>query len=245
MLPGECAAVRFRTIPQMIDEAEKFVTRNTRHGVRVVGFRHVNVHEYPVEAIREAITNALCHREWGLVGSQVRVAIFDDRIFVDSPGRLPPGVTLENIERVHVLRNPIIAQLLYDIEYIENWGSGIPRMKRAMREYNLPLPVFEEPGPDFTVTCYGPGEQFMRELEARPEWMTGLNARQIKTVEYLAEHSQITNREYRQMFNVGATTAIDDLAGLVEKRLVKRQGTGRSAAYIFTPDKAQLHGNHV
>src|SRR5574341_118678 len=98
------------TIPEMIDEAEKFVSRNTRHGVRIVGFRHVNVHEYPLEAIREAITNALCHRDWGHVGMQVRVAIFDNRIFVDSPGRLPPGVTLENIEHVHVLRNPVIAQ---------------------------------------------------------------------------------------------------------------------------------------
>jgi ATP-dependent DNA helicase RecG len=118
-------------IPQMIDDAEKFVTRNTRHGIRIVGFRHVNVHEYPIEAIREAITNALCHRDWGLVGAQVRVAIFDNRIFVDSPGRLPPGVTLENIEKVRVLRNPIIAQLLYDIEYIENWGNG----KITTREY--------------------------------------------------------------------------------------------------------------
>jgi ATP-dependent DNA helicase RecG len=168
----------------------------------------------------------------------VRVAIFDDHIFVDSPGRLPPGVTLENIERVHILRNPIIAQLLYDIEYIENWGSGILRMKHAMREYNLQQPLFEEPGPNFVVTFYGPDERFMRELGARPEWMVGLNERQIKAVEYLSEQGKITNREYRQMFDVSQKTAADDLSGLMEKQLVKRQGAGRSTIYVFVPDKA-------
>jgi ATP-dependent DNA helicase RecG len=225
------------TIPQMIDEAEKFVTRNTRHGIRIVGFRHVNVHEYPIEAIREAITNALCHRDWGLIGQQVRVAIFDDRIFVDSPGRLPPGVTLENIERVHVLRNPVIAQLLYDVEYIENWGSGVPRMKRAMAAYDLPQPVFEEPGPNFTATFSGPGERFMRELEAKPVWMAGLNERQIKAMEYLAERGKITNREYRQMFSISQETAANDLAVLVERSLVKRHGSGRSTVYHLISDE--------
>jgi ATP-dependent DNA helicase RecG len=224
------------TIPQMIDEAEKFVTRNTRHGIRIVGFRHLDVHEYPIEAIREAVTNALCHRDWGHVGMQVRVAIFDDRIFVDSPGRLPPGVTLENIEHVHVLRNPIIAQLLYDINYIENWGSGVPRMKRAMREYNLEFPTFDEPGPNFTATFYGSGERFMRELEARPEWMNGLNDRQIKAVEYLAEQGKITNYDYRQMFVVRSRTAAYELTDLMNKRLVKRQGRGRSTVYVFAPE---------
>ncbi len=226
------------TIPQMIDEAEKFVARNTRHGIRIVGFQHVNVYEYPVEAIREAITNALCHRDWGLIGQQVRVAIFDDRIFVDSPGRLPPGVTLANIERVHVLRNPVIAQLLYDVEYIENWGSGVPRMKRAMRAYNLPAPIFDEPGPNFTATFTGPGEQFMRELEAKPAWMTGLNERQIKAMEYLAERGKITNREYRQMFGLGHTATVEELAGLVESRLVERWGVGRSTVYVFIANRA-------
>jgi ATP-dependent DNA helicase RecG len=224
------------TLPQMIDEAEKFVNRNIRHGVRIVGFKHVNVHEYPIEAVREAITNALCHRDWGLLGSQVRVAVFDDHIFVDSPGRLPPGVTLRNLEKARVLRNPIIAQLLYDIEYIENWGSGVPRMKRAMRECNLEPPIFGEPGPNFTVTFSGPGESFMRELEVRPEWMSELNDRQIKAVEYLAEQGKITNYGYRRMFAVSSRTATNELTDLTNKHLLKREGTGRGTVYIFTPE---------
>jgi len=219
------------TIPQMIDEAEKFVTRNTRHGIRIVGFRHLDVHEYPIEAIREAITNALCHRDWGHVGMQVRVAIFDDRIFVDSPGRLPPGVTLENIEHVHILRNPIIAQLLYDINYIENWGSGVPRMKRAMREYNLQPPMFDEPGPNFTATFHGPGEQFMRELETKPEWTKGLNERQITAVLYTGEKGKITAVEYRRFVKVSRVTAYRDFQELCERGIFKQIGKRRGAYY--------------
>jgi ATP-dependent DNA helicase RecG len=219
------------TISQMIDEAEKFVNRNTRHGIRIVGFRHVNVHEYPIEAIREAITNALCHRDWGHVGMQVRVAIFDNRIFVDSPGRLPPGVTLENIEHMHVLRNPIIAQLLYDIDYIENWGSGILRMKQDMQKYNLTPPVFTEPGPNFTATFYGPGERFMQNLEARPEWTKGLNERQIIAVLHAAEKRKITTGEYCRLNNVSNMTAFRDLQELCERKLMEQVGEGRGTFY--------------
>jgi len=219
------------TIPQMIDEAEKFVTRNTRHGIRIVGFKHVNVHEYPIEAIREAITNALCHRDWGHVGMQVRVAIFDDHIFVDSPGRLPPGVTLENIEHVHVLRNPIIAQLLYDINYIENWGSGIPRMKKAMSEYDLAPPNFDEPGPNFTVTFHGPGEGFMRELQVQPEWTKGLSERQITAVLHAAEKGKITTGEYRRLVKVAKMTAFRDLGELCERQIIEKVGNGRGTFY--------------
>lgn len=219
------------TIPQMIDEAEKFVSRNTRHGIRIVGFQHVNVHEYPSEAIREAITNALCHRDWGHIGMQVRVAIFDNRIFVDSPGRLPPGVTLENIEHVHVLRNPIIAQLLYDIDYIENWGSGILRMKQDMQKYNLTPPIFTEPGPNFTVTFYGPQERFMRDLEARPEWTKGLSERQIIAVLHAAEKRKITTGEYCRLNNVSNMTAFRDLQELCERKLMEQVGEGRGTFY--------------
>jgi ATP-dependent DNA helicase RecG len=221
------------TIPQMIDEAEKFVTRNTRHGIRIVGFKHVDMHEYPIEAIREAITNALCHRDWGHAGMQVRVAIFDDRIFVDSPGKLPPGVTLDNIEHVHVLRNPIVAQLLYDINYIENWGSGVPRMKRAMREYNLNPPIFDEPGPNFTVTFHGPGERFMRELETRPEWTKDLNERQITAVIYADEKGKITTGEYRRLVNVSEGTAYRDLRELCKRGLFKQVGKKKVSYYAL------------
>ena len=105
-------------LPELIDEAEKFVRRNTRRATKIVEFEQVNIAEYPYEAIREAITNAVAHRDYFFTGASIRVMIFDDRIEVESPGRLPEGVTLKNLEGSHVLRNEKIANLLYDIGYI-------------------------------------------------------------------------------------------------------------------------------
>jgi ATP-dependent DNA helicase RecG len=115
------------TLPAMIDEAEHFIRRNTRVAAKVVGFKRREISEYPYEAVREAICNAVCHRDYFMDGSTVRIMIFDDRIEVNSPGPLPPGVTVENIDRKHVLRNKLIANYLYDIYYIEKWGTGITK----------------------------------------------------------------------------------------------------------------------
>jgi ATP-dependent DNA helicase RecG len=151
------------TLPEMIDEAEKFVQRNIRLiGLRE-GFQRVDRLEYPLAAVREAITNAVAHRDYAIEGSTIRVAIFDDRIEVYSPGGLPPGVTVDNIEGNHVLRNRIIANLLYDMGYIEKWGSGVIAMKRAMRAWGLPDPSFEDFG-TVRVTLYGPGKEAAEKL---------------------------------------------------------------------------------
>jgi len=96
-------------------------------GEKVVGFRRREVTEYPYEAVREAVCNAVCHRDYTMTGSAVRVMVFDDRIEVNSPGGLPPSVTIQNIERKHVLRNTLLANFLYDIFYIEKWGAGITK----------------------------------------------------------------------------------------------------------------------
>ncbi len=149
------------TLPEMIDTAEQFIRRNTRLAAKIVGFRRRELTEYPFEAIREAICNAVCHRDYHIEGATIRIMVFDDRIEVNSPGGLPPGVTIANIERKHVLRNPLIANYLYDIFYIEKWGTGIARMRHAMREYGLAEPHLEDLGDFFAVTFYGPGDRIL------------------------------------------------------------------------------------
>jgi predicted HTH transcriptional regulator len=86
------------TLPEMIDAAEQFIRRNTRLAAKIVNFRRREVTEYLFVAIREAICNAVCHRDYRIEGAAIRISIFDDRIEVNSPGGLPAGVTLANIE---------------------------------------------------------------------------------------------------------------------------------------------------
>ena len=224
------------TLPEMIDEAERFIQRNTRRAAKVVGFKRREVTEYPYEAVREAICNAACHRDYLMTGSTVRIMIFDDRIEVNSPGALPPGVTLENIDRKHVLRNELIANYLYDIYYIEKWGTGIAKMRRLMREHGLAEPVFEDLGNFFAVTFYGPGERI---LDLIPEEGVvdlrelGLNERQIEALRLMVnEGREVTNTVYQRLFEVSRRTAVRDLKGLVGTGWVHQEGTRRGTRYV-------------
>jgi len=223
------------TLPEMIDEAEQFIRRNTRLAAKIVGFRRREVTEYPYEAIREAICNAICHRDYRIEGASVRIMIFADRITVNSPGGLPPGVTLTNIEHKHVLRNPLIANYLYDIFYIEKWGTGIARMRRLMREHGLKKPHLEDLNGFFAVTFYGPGDHI---LDLIPEEGVtdlrglGLNKRQIEALRLMVnEGKDLNNADYRRLFNVSRNTATRDLRALVETGWVRVKRAGRGTRY--------------
>lgn len=125
--------------------------------------RHREVWEFPMVALREAIINAFVHADCAARGSPLRLAIFDDRIEIDNPGNLTPGLTIEDIRRgVSKLRNPVIGRVFHELKLIEQWGSGVQRMVIACREAALPEPQFEELGGGFRVT-------FSRRRQAKPE----------------------------------------------------------------------------
>ncbi len=226
------------TLPEMIDEAERFVKRNTRVAAKVVGFERREIAEYPYPAIREAITNAVTHRDYWRRGTEVRVSIFADRIEVQSPGRLPPPLTLATLGDEHVLRNELIAQLLFNIRYIERWNTGVERMRRQMREHGLPEPVFEEIGQTFRVTFYGPGDAILSLIPE--EGVTdltelGLNERQVEALRLMVnEGAELTNRRYRDIFDISYRTAARDLNGLIDIGQARRIGKGRSTRYVAT-----------
>ena len=199
----------------------------------------VEYREYPQEAVREAIVNAVVHRDYSRRGQRIRVFMFDDRIEVYSPGTLPPGVSLEKMRRLEpqsVLRNPIIVGVFRDLgsRYIERLGTGIRRMALAMEAHGLPCPRFEEVGSEFRVTLMGPGERFMEEAMVRPAWAEGLNERQVEAVLYVGEHGRITNREHQDLCGVSRETAKRDLRELVNVELLVPIGRGRGLHYVLT-----------
>jgi ATP-dependent DNA helicase RecG len=131
----------------------RFVERNTRTAWRIEGLRREDVPEYPMKALREAITNAVMHRDWFMDGANVLVEIYTDRIEVSSPGGLPKGMTLSDLGRKSIRRNSLIADLLHRITFIEKAGTGIKRIRDEAREQGCPDPVFQETG-FFTATFY-------------------------------------------------------------------------------------------
>jgi len=177
--------------------------------------------EYPPDAIREAIINAICHRDYE-ESSNVQVRIFDDRIEVWGCGLLPEPLTVEDLKGEHksILRNPLIGKCFFLIKFIEQWGTGTNDMIDICLEWGLPEPVFEELSGGLVVTLRKEiTEQFLRGK--------GLNERQIKAVSYIREKGSISNKEYQNLLDVSRATATRDLKLLEEKGILKRVGKGR------------------
>ena len=137
-----------------IEEAISFVLRNIRLGAKIEGLIRKEAYELPVDAIREIIVNAHCHRNL-TEESCVQVAIYDDRLEVTSPGGLYNGLTFEEALQGHSkLRNRALSNVFSQIGLIEAWGTGIQRIKNAAKEYGLPVPELIEMPESFRVNLY-------------------------------------------------------------------------------------------
>jgi len=186
--------------------------------------------EYPAFAVREAIINALAHRDYRVTGRRVEVRLFDDRLEVSSPGGLAGHVTLDTLVEEHYSRNPRLVRALFRWGYIEELGLGIDRMIEAMVSAGRQPPVFKATPHTFTVTLYraGPGEM------ARAERILGLSERQQKAMETVRETGRITNRDYRALYPDLSDEAIRlDLADLVERGFLLRVGDKKGTYYIL------------
>jgi len=222
-------------LPKMVEDAESFIRKHMKVGARIVGFRRIDYPEYPIEAVREIILNAVIHRDWSLTGQHIRIFMFDDRIEVHSPGKLMLGITVEQLrkgESHSVLRNPAIVEVFKDLGFIEKLGSGIPRVLRLLKEHGLKKPEFSESETKFTVTLYGPGKEFMKgEAE---DILETLNPRQRSLERYFSENERLAIQDFHKMHpNVTRRTLIRDLNNLVERGLLKRHGVKRGIYYTL------------
>ena len=137
-----------------VDCCLRFIGDHTRHVEAVTGSRREILAEYPPAVLREAIVNALAHRDYGLQGSTVDINIWDDRIEIHSPGPLPGHITLENMRTEHYSRNPRIMRVLKTVGLVEEYGEGIERMYQEMESRLLEPPVFSATDASVTVTLY-------------------------------------------------------------------------------------------
>ncbi len=226
-------------IYRMLQEVEKFIKRNTRLAGKIVEFKRVDIPEYPYEAIREAVINAIAHRNYSRKGANVQIDIFDDRIEITNPGKLLPGLDINNLEGVHETRNKVICRIFHETKDMEKFGTGVRKMNRLMIEHGLKPPTFSQPGNFFRATFYGPGDKILDLVSSIPkERQTdleeeGLNRRQIEALRIMVnEGDSMTNRKYRELFGVTNKTAAEDLKQLVKKGMAKSRGRGRSVSYI-------------
>lgn len=216
-------------IPDTIEEAWGVLySKMARRGV-IEGVRRMEEPQYPPLAVREALINAIAHRDYGRVGSFIQVRLFADRLEVQSPGGLAGGLTVDNLVYEQYTRNPHIMRLLEDYGYVERRGVGIDQMVQAMREAGLPEPEFEDRGTSFWVTLRGDPAQARRAVLVK----LGLNDRQIAAIDVMRERGRLTNREYQDLYGVSERTALYDLSGLVDAGIALAVSSGRGRHYIL------------
>jgi predicted HTH transcriptional regulator len=232
------------TIQELIDEAEYFLNKHMTVGAKIEGWKRIDLPDYPIEALREAVVNAVIHRDYSRRGESIRVFYYSDRIEIHSPGLLLPGITVEQMQRGDVtskLRNPVLAGLLRDIPgYMERIGSGIRLMLNETKEMGLPPPTFKEQS-EFVVTFRkAPATKVVshevtlwseEEPGLAPETRVVQEQRFVLIMQYVQEQEQITNRVYRELAGVSESTALRDLETLVERGVLKRVGKRRGRYY--------------
>lgn len=134
-------------LPVLADSIMLFLKKHAMRGADFSEIRRRDVWSIPLEPLREAVINALVHADWSQRGGPVRVAFFDDRIEIENPGILPPGMTVEDMRQgVSKIRNPVIARLFRELKLIEQWGSGVPRIFRETVAAGFPEPYLVELG---------------------------------------------------------------------------------------------------
>ncbi len=222
-------------LSEQIRTAEAFVMANVRKGARIGDLVREDRPEYPAPAVREAIVNAVAHRDYAIRGEEIRVLMFTDRIEVYSPGRLPGHITVDNIVEERFARNEVVVQVLTDLGFVERLGYGIDRIIRLAHEAGLPAPRFEETANGFRLTLRGAGEKFATHgFDMNRFRDTPLNERQEAALKFLDDRGRITNREYRELYpDVSEETIRRDLADMVEAGLLLKMGDKKGTYYIL------------
>jgi len=223
-------------LPDQLRLATGFLAENIRKVARLSGLAREEQPEFPLEAVREVVVNAVAHRDYSIRGDNIRVLLFSDRLEMFSPGKLPGPVTVANIADERFSRNAAIVQVLADMGFIERLGYGVDRILALMRRAGLRRPHFEETAGGFRVTLYGPGEAVAARHAIDPARWKGLelHLRQEQALNYLLGHGRITNREYQDLCpDVHAETIRRDLADLVSKGVLLKIGDKRATYYIL------------
>ena len=243
------------TLPEQIRRAETFLRDTLRKGVTLGGsMARSEQYEYPLEAVRELVVNAVAHRDYSIQGDGIRLYVFKDRMEITSPGRLPGPVTVANIKDERFSRNPAIVQVLADLRYIERLGYGVDRVIELTRHHGLPEPVFTETDGGFKVTIYNalgsaqaatPATHSAIPETPKPAAIVDLlemhrgvplNPRQESVLTHLSDpaNTRITNSELQRLHpDVHPETIRRDLSDLVTKDILLKMGEKRGSYYVL------------
>ena len=214
----------------LIEQIEKTMdllfTKYIKAIISYEGINRVEKFEYPKDAVREALLNAIAHKDYS-GGVPIQISVYSDKIIFWNEGQLPENWTVKNLLEKHASRpyNPDIANALFRSGYIESWGRGTIKIIRECKLAGIPEPVFSYDSSDISVefrkNIYN--EKYLQSLN--------LNDRQVKTILFAKDKGKITNSDYQTLNNCSRNTASNDLTELVDKGLLKPSGQKGAGAF--------------
>ncbi|MYC85166.1 MAG: hypothetical protein F4X18_06535 [Acidimicrobiia bacterium] len=222
-------------LPRLLEECLAMIGDNTRRFEAVMGVRREVIPEYPTQVLREAVANALAHRDYGLVGATVDITVWDDRVEITSPGPLPGHITPDNIQTEHYSRNRRIMGVLKTMGLVEEYGEGVDLMIRGMESRLMERPVFSANPDSVTVTLRS---RALVGVEDQA-WLQLFADHSMTVEERLAlvtarSEGAVTPRRLRALR--AGTDASAVLAGAVAKGLLTRVGVRGGARYVLSDE---------
>lgn len=233
-----------KALPWAIEDFFAFLVRNTQHLTKVSGLSRVSVDEYPHEVLREALVNAVAHRDYTLASVCIRIEKFSNRIVVRSPGGPPKPVSMRKIRTLTYTpcsRNPNVARTLSYFERIEEQGDGIQRIVNDSKNHGLPDVQFKKDQGYFTVILYGPTVPMSRLKPQYPRVLYAvqtadearLNKSQKRIVASLLRKHEVRVADLAKAMKVTPQAVRKEMATLQDIGLVEKHGAARSTYYVL------------
>jgi ATP-dependent DNA helicase RecG len=219
-------------LPVLVAQADRQIYDEMRRDAVVRGLVREEVPEYPPVALREALVNAVGHRDYSLRGAAVEVRLYDDAVEIESPGTLAGYVTVENLRDAQYSRNQRVMDGLQRLGLVEEAGQGIDRMIAEMEDALLDPPQFEERSSSFLVRLRG-GSVFAAEDRL---WISqfrelDLNADAKVALVFARRTGAVTNEQLRRLRPLDRETSRATLQDLVTRGLLEAYGRGRGTGY--------------
>ncbi len=203
-------------------------TKYIKAAISYEGINRVETYEYPKDAVREALLNAIAHKDYS-GGAPIQISVYNDKIIFWNEGQLPENWTVKNLLEKHASRpyNPDIANALFRSGYIESWGRGTIKIIRECKQAGIPDPVFSYDSSDISV-------EFRKDIY-NTEYLSNLelNERQLDALLFFKSKGEILSSEYMKQFNITDRTARYDLTDLVQKNLLIKKGDKKSTKYLY------------
>lgn len=215
------------SILKQISDVFEYLELFNKTSGKIVGLERLDTKDYPDYALREALLNAVIHRDYNFKGS-ILISLYDDRFEIVSLGGLVKGISINDIYLgVSESRNPNLANIFFRLKYVESFGTGIGRIIKSY-DQSEKKPVIKESDNAFFVMLPN-----LNYKEIKEKKLPSNLSQQEQIVEYLKKYNKISRIIVEEMFNISKTRANDILYEMINNELIVKQGKGKNIIYIL------------